>query len=108
RALTVLRDTGETASDLPLLFKSARFWVRVDNLGIQVYQLLGILGPHEVGGYDKDAPLDEDNAPWLSLRSVYVQIGLLGIITVPGELHPELWVGGYDGSWSFGWPLQWG
>jgi hypothetical protein len=108
RALTVLRDTGETASDLPLSFKSARFWARVDNLGIQVYQLLGILGPHEVGGYDKDAPLDEDNAPWLSLRSVYVQIGPLGIITVPGELHPELWVGGYDGSWSFGWPLQWG
>jgi hypothetical protein len=24
------------------------------------------------------------------------------MITAPGELHPELWVGGYDGKWSFG------
>mgnify|MGYP007013255674 CR=1 FL=1 len=22
-----------------------------------------------------------------------------------GELHPELWVGGYDGSWSWGQPI---
>ncbi len=45
------------------------------------------------------------NAPWLPLRATYLQIGPLGIVTAPGELHPELWVGGYDGSWSWGWPL---
>jgi hypothetical protein len=27
-------------------------------------------------------------------------------VTAPGELHPELWVGGYDGSWSWGWPIM--
>jgi hypothetical protein len=107
-ALTALRDTGESTSDLPLSFKSAPFYGRVDNTGIQVYQLLGILGPATVAGYNPDAPIDIDNLPWIKLRSVYLQVGPLGIVTVPGELHPELWVGGYDGSWSFGWPIQWG
>ena len=45
------------------------------------------------------------NTPWIPLRSTFVQIGPLGIVTAPGELHPELWVGGYDGTWSWGWPL---
>ena len=27
------------------------------------------------------------------------------LMAAPGELHPELWVGGYDGSWSWGYPL---
>ena len=41
----------------------------------------------------------------MPLHATFVQIGPLGIVTAPGELHPELWVGGYDGSWSWGWPL---
>jgi hypothetical protein len=56
-------------------------------------------------GYNPDEPIDEDNLPWLPLRATYLQIGPLGIVTAPGELHPELWVGGYDGSWSWGWPM---
>jgi hypothetical protein len=39
------------------------------------------------------------------MRSTYVQIGPLGLVTVPGELHPELWVGGYDQSWTWGYPF---
>ncbi|MBP6841062.1 MAG: hypothetical protein KA190_27445, partial [Kofleriaceae bacterium] len=39
------------------------------------------------------------------MRTTYLQVGPLALITAPGELHPELWVGGYDGSWSWGWPL---
>jgi hypothetical protein len=107
-ALNALNQTGESTSELPLSFKSAKFWARVDNLGIQVYQILGILGPTETGGYNPDDPIDVGNEPWIALRSDYVQIGPFGLVTVPGELHPELWVGGYDGSWSFGWPTQWG
>lgn len=105
RALTVLRDSGESTSDLPLSFKSAQFYARVDNLGIQVYFILGILGPHPTAGYNPDEPIDDVNTPWLPIRATYLQIGPLGIVTTPGELHPELWVGGYNGDWSFGWPL---
>ena len=45
------------------------------------------------------------NEPWLPVRATFAQIGPLAFVTAPGELHPELWVGGYDGSWSWGWPL---
>lgn len=105
RALTILRQSGESTSDLPLSFKSAQFHARVDNLGIQVYFILGILGPHPTGGYNPDEAIDDTNTPWLPVRATYLQVGPLGIVTTPGELHPELWVGGYSGEWSFGWPL---
>src|SRR2546421_8712497 len=32
--------------------------------------------------------------------------GPLAIDTARGERPPELWVGGYDGSWSWGWPIM--
>jgi hypothetical protein len=105
KGLTALATGGETTSDLPLAFKSATFAARIDNTGFQVEFLLNVLGPHPLVGYNPDLPIDESNTPWLPLRATFVQIGPLGIVTAPGELHPELWVGGYDGAWSWGWPL---
>lgn len=105
KALTALATSGETVADLPLACKSAAFAARIDNTGFQVEFLLGVIAPHPLVGYNPDLAIDTGNVPWLPLRSTFVQIGPLGIVTVPGELHPELWVGGYDGSWSWGWPL---
>lgn len=105
KALTALGE-GETVSDLPLTVVSAKFAARMDNTLLQTAFLISLLGPHDAVGYDKEEPLGGNNNPWLPIRSTYVQIGPLGIVTVPGELHPELWVGGYDGSWSFGYPLM--
>jgi hypothetical protein len=104
RALEALRDQGETVSDLPLSFKTAAFNGRIDNTLFQYAFLLKLL-THPLVGYDDTQALGDGNAPWMPLRSTYLQIGPLGLVTVPGELHPELWVGGYDGSWSWGWPL---
>jgi hypothetical protein len=78
----------------------------MDNVGFQLEFTLGVLGPHPTAGWDPEGELGPDNTPWLPLRSTYLQIGPLGIVTAPGELHPELWVGGYDGSWSWGWPIE--
>ncbi len=105
RALTALAQTGESTSVLPLRVKSALYNARVDNIYFHVGFLIDILGHHDLIGYDPSQPVDEDNLPWMPLRATYLQIGPLGLVTVPGELHPELWVGGYDGSWSWGWPL---
>ncbi|MDB4958817.1 MAG: hypothetical protein JWO36_6386 [Myxococcales bacterium] len=105
RALTALRDSGESTSVLPLSVKTAKFWAKIENTYFHVAFLVNLLGPHELAGYNKDQSIDETNEPWISLRSTYIQIGPLGIVSAPGELHPELWVGGYDGSWSWGWPL---
>jgi hypothetical protein len=106
KALTALTDNGEVVTDLPLSITSAKFNARIDNTLFHVAFLVGILGPHDKVGYDPNLQIDDTNEPWLPLRSTYLQIGPLGIVTVPGELHPELWVGGYDGSWSWGWPFM--
>ncbi|MBV8758257.1 MAG: hypothetical protein JO257_13305 [Deltaproteobacteria bacterium] len=105
RALTALNDSGESVSDLPLTVTSAKYNARIDNTYFHVAFLVKLIGPHDLVGYDSSQPIDENNLPWLPLRATYLQIGPLGLVTAPGELHPELWVGGYDGSWSWGWPL---
>ncbi len=106
RALTALQTSGETVTDLPLSMVSATYAARVENNGFQLAFLIHVLGPHKLEGYDPDQPVDSvANCPWIPLRATYLQIGPIGIVTAPGELHPELWVGGYDGSWSWGWPL---
>jgi hypothetical protein len=106
RALLALSAGGETTSDLPLSLKSATYNARLDNTLFHVAVLVGIFGDSDLlRGYNPDDAIEEGNYPWLPLRATFVQIGPLGFVTAPGELHPELWVGGYDGSWSWGWPL---
>ncbi len=106
KALTALQTTGESVSDLPLSFKSAAYNARIENTFFHVAFLISLLGPHPLVGYDPDQAIDEGNYPWLPIRATFVQIGPLGLVTAPGELHPELWVGGYDGvNWTWGWPL---
>jgi hypothetical protein len=106
RALTALDGPdAETVTSLPLSLKSAVYNARIDNTLFHVAFLVNLLGPHPLVGYNPDLPIDVGNEPWIPLRATYLQIGPLGIVTAPGELHPELWVGGYDGSWSWGWPL---
>jgi hypothetical protein len=107
RALETLLDEGETIGDLPLSYRSAAFAARLDNTGLNVAVKIELIPPkaHRLIGYDPDQPIDETNPAWLPLRATYLQIGPLGLVTAPGELHPELWVGGYDGAWSWGYPL---
>ncbi|MEZ4400310.1 MAG: hypothetical protein R3B06_09850 [Kofleriaceae bacterium] len=105
RALEILRDDGETVTDLPLSYRTAQFHAQINNTGFQVAFLIGLLAPHPLVGYDPALAIGPGNEPWLPLRATYLQVGPLALITSPGELHPELWVGGYDGSWSWGWPI---
>jgi hypothetical protein len=106
RSLEILRDDGETVSELPLSYRTARFHAQINNTGFQVAFIIGLLAPHPLVGYDPAQPVAPGNEPWIPMRATYLQVGPLAIITCPGELHPELWVGGYDGSWSWGWPIM--
>jgi hypothetical protein len=105
RALETLIDEGEWVTDLPLSIRSAKFHGKIENTLFIAGFLIEILGPHPLAGYDPEGEVGPGNDPWLVLRSTYVQVGPLAFITAPGELHPELWVGGYDGSWTWGWPI---
>jgi hypothetical protein len=100
-ALRALADQGQDAAELGITMRSLPIDVQIDNLG---YHLLGNLGIFDRQFYNADPaqPLGPENLPWAKTQITYLQVGPMAMITAPGELHPELWVGGYDGSWSWG------
>jgi hypothetical protein len=105
RSLEILATSSETVSELPLSYRTAKFHALVQNVGFQAAFIIDLLAPHPLVGYDPEQPVGPGNEPWIPLRATYLQVGPFALITAPGELHPELWVGGYDGSWSWGWPM---
>lgn len=50
--------------------------------------------------FDPDQPISESNLPAIETEVTYLQLGPASIITNPGELLPELFLGGYDGKHS--------
>ena len=99
--LEALADAVEAVGELPISYRTAELYARVDNVFYHVLILTG-LGDRQMYFYDPSAAIDENNIPYVRSRSTYLQIGPVATITAPGELCPELWVGGYDGSWSWG------
>ena len=54
-------------------------------------------------GTEHSRPIDADlREVFLMSEMVYLKLGSLSLLTVPGELHPELAIGGYDGSFTPG------
>jgi hypothetical protein len=102
-ALDALASTGEDVDpvDSTITFRTKEIEAQIDNAG---YHLLGNLGVFDRQFYNNDPtmPPGPNNIPWAKTRVSYLQVGPMATITAPGELHPELWVGGYDGSWSWG------
>ena len=50
-------------------------------------------------------PLPEKARPWVETEVSRLRLGPVDILGIPGELFPELAVGGFDGSRSFGHPF---
>lgn len=49
--------------------------------------------------------LDEKTEPWVETEVSVLDIGPARLLGMPGELFPELALGGYDGKFSFGRPI---
>ncbi len=89
--------TDETAS---LGFRNRSFFVRVQNLGYHV-AILSELFDRQAYHWDPDLTIRPgDNEPDILSEVAVLDIGRAQLITAPGELHPELFVGGYDGSFT--------
>jgi hypothetical protein len=87
-----------------LSFRTGAIYVIVENVFYHVAGIVGVFD-RQLLGYDKTQPIDVGNMPYIRSRVTYLQIGSIGIVTAPGELHPELLVGGYDGSESWGYDI---
>ncbi len=69
----------------------------VENHGFQAMMAIGIFD-RTAGCYDPEEDIDEDNTPCLFSELSVVELGPVRILGIPGELLPELAIGGYDGS----------
>ena len=88
---------GGAAVSAPSLSVTAhRFFLPVDNWGFQAMFLSGIIA-RETHNYDETKAIDETNIPEIETEIDLLRVGDLELLTIPGELFPELAIGGYDG-----------
>ncbi len=88
---------GQAAADPQLSFFVQGFDFPVINHGFQAMMSIGIFD-REVGCYDSEEDIDEDNQPCIASEVGVIELGPVRMLAVPGELLPELAIGGYDGS----------
>ena len=89
---------ADVAVEAPLLsIRTKDLLVPVEN---SAFHLMLNAGVFDRVGYDYDDTrlIDEYNQPSLRSEVDLLQIGTVSALTLPGELLPELGIGGYDGS----------
>jgi hypothetical protein len=105
-AYKALSQGATTLADVPVSWRSKRIKAHLDNVGFQAALLAGLISTKEVYDYDSSRQIDMDtNRPAVLTELHYVRLGPASFVTAPGELHPELFVGGYDGSRAGTYPL---
>ena len=89
---------NETKEEAPLLQLRARdFFAPVENDAFHVMLNAGIFD-RQGYNYDEDELVGRYNQPDLLTEVSLLQIGEISSLQIPGELLPELSIGGYDGS----------
>jgi hypothetical protein len=88
---------GSEATEPRVAVSTTRFFVPVENYAFQALFLLGTFD-RPIFNYDPDRDLDETNIPDLETEVNLVTVGPIRMLSIPGELTPELAIGGYDGS----------
>jgi len=88
---------AQTEASPDLGFRTVRFRAPIDNSALHVAYFFGVFD-RELFEYDPASPIDVGNLPHVETEIAYVTLGPASILTMPGELFPELFIGGYDGS----------
>jgi hypothetical protein len=90
-------DGADVVADPSLKVTVARMTFPIDNTAFQAMFLMGVF-EREAFNYDPDEPLDDYNVPELATEVNVIDVGPIRMLTVPGEILPELAIGGFDGS----------
>ncbi|MCB9745651.1 MAG: hypothetical protein H6740_23945 [Alphaproteobacteria bacterium] len=88
---------GQEVEAPELAFAQSLFKLPVENIGFQAMFRIDVL-PRQIYDFDETQDVDEDNTPHVLTEVDQVEIGPLHLLTIPGELVPEVAIGGYDGS----------
>ncbi len=93
----------------PLKEPAISLWAKTLKLPIENkkfhYAFLLKLMSRKAYDYDPKQPFREGNFPKVKTEISLIKIGPVSLFTMPGELDPQVLVGGYDGSYSYGHPL---
>jgi hypothetical protein len=95
-ALDAIED-GDTVENPSMAFEQVVLKLPIDNWGFQAMFLSGVLD-RETFDWDPTEIITETNVPKLRTEIARIQIGPLHMLSIPGELFPELAFGGFDGS----------
>ena len=88
---------GEEASSPTVSIRAEQLYIPIENVAFQAMFLIGVF-ERPIYNYDDTRNLDENNTPDLLTEMILIDVGPIRMLTVPGELFPELAIGGYDGS----------
>jgi hypothetical protein len=89
---------GETPVVAPdLSVRAAKFFLPIENNAFQAMFLMGVFD-RAAFNYDEDAAVTNDNVPELATEIDLINVGPIRMLSIPGELLPELAIGGFDGS----------
>ena len=95
---------ADRAAEAPRLsFRTRSLMVPVENAAFHV-MLNADVFDRPGFNYDPDSLVSDENRPDLQTELDLLEVGDLSVLTIPGELLPELAIGGYDGSHTG--PLQ--
>ena len=104
-ALAALSAPEAVEFDQPALgLAVSPFLVPVENRIFHVGIAVSLFN-RESAYFDDERPIDECNLPYLDTEMAILRLGPVTLYSVPGELFPELAVGGFDGSRAFGKPV---
>ena len=95
-ALDAIED-GDIVENPSMAFEQVVLKLPIDNWGFQAMFLSGVLD-RETFDWDPTEIITETNVPKLRTEIARIEIGPLQLLSVPGELFPELAFGGFDGS----------
>ncbi|MBI5508803.1 MAG: neutral/alkaline non-lysosomal ceramidase N-terminal domain-containing protein [Deltaproteobacteria bacterium] len=97
-ALRLLADNAVFLTDTSLAFASKRFRLPIENWGYHAMFLTGVFYGRHMYDWDPSQQITESNLPKLETEETVWRLGPVEAITLPGELLPEWYLGGYDGS----------
>jgi hypothetical protein len=103
-----LANGATTVSDLPPVWRTKKFVIYVDNVRFQIAFLAGLFMDTRsfvAGSWDRSQPIDRNNTPQIESESTYLRLGPASLVSIPGELFPELFIGGYQGEFHGSYPL---
>ncbi|MFW6051812.1 MAG: hypothetical protein ACODAU_11595 [Myxococcota bacterium] len=78
-------------------FRTKQYYLHLQNRAFFVASQQGIFD-RDLHEWDPSLPVSEDNEPAIDTEVTVIDIGRAQLISSPGELGPELFIGGYQGE----------